>query len=140
MLRVLIQHQRIRSADKHIKQFRFIWDGLPLQPPVGVSYCCVRVLRLATLSAKLGELLTSSPLTHQRAGEDLHAMRRNAPAARFEGQNCDDESPATGVGARSFFLMAQPIFAFVGRLVMKFYCDSGMTTATLSTDNFTRGA
>jgi len=34
--------QRIDTLDEHIKQFRFIWDGMPLQPQVGVSYCLVR--------------------------------------------------------------------------------------------------
>lgn len=34
--------QRIKTLDEHIKQFRFVWDGMPLQPQVGVSYCYVR--------------------------------------------------------------------------------------------------
>lgn len=34
--------QRIETLDEHIKQFRFVWDGMPLQPQVGVSYCYVR--------------------------------------------------------------------------------------------------
>ncbi|AEN65929.1 diguanylate cyclase/phosphodiesterase [Enterobacter soli] len=34
--------QRIDTLDEHIKQFRFVWDGMPLQPQVGVSYCLVR--------------------------------------------------------------------------------------------------
>lgn len=34
--------QRIEALDEHIKQFRFIWDGMPLQPQVGISYCYVR--------------------------------------------------------------------------------------------------
>ena len=27
--------QRIETPDEHIKQFRFVWDGMPLQPQVG---------------------------------------------------------------------------------------------------------
>lgn len=34
--------QRIETLDEHIKQFRFVWDGMSLQPQVGVSYCYVR--------------------------------------------------------------------------------------------------
>ncbi|MCK6730280.1 EAL domain-containing protein [Enterobacter bugandensis] len=34
--------QRIETLDEHIKQFRFVWDGMPLQSQVGVSYCYVR--------------------------------------------------------------------------------------------------
>lgn len=36
-------HQsRIEGLDEHIKGFRFVWDGMPLQPQVGISYCYVR--------------------------------------------------------------------------------------------------
>lgn len=68
--------QRIEALDKHIKQFRFIWDGLPLQPPVGVSYCCVRS-PVSHLYLLLGELSTSSDLSlTTNAPEDL--QRRGA--------------------------------------------------------------
>lgn len=56
-------HQsRIDELDLHIKRFRFIWDGMPLQPPVGVSYCYVRspVVHLYLL---LGELSTIADLS-----------------------------------------------------------------------------
>ncbi|MGS8690913.1 sensor domain-containing phosphodiesterase, partial [Salmonella enterica subsp. enterica serovar Infantis] len=43
-------------------QFRFIWAGLPLQPPVGVSYCCVRS-PVSHLYLLVGELSTSSDLS-----------------------------------------------------------------------------
>ncbi len=66
----------------------------------------LRVLRLATfIFFLLGELSTSSDLfvNDQRAG-DFTAARRNANLQRdFEGQNCDDESPATGVGVNDHF-------------------------------------
>lgn len=56
-------HQsRIEELDQHIKRFRFIWDGMPLQPQVGVSYCYVRspVVHLYLL---LGELSTIADLS-----------------------------------------------------------------------------
>lgn len=34
--------QRIETLDEHIKQFVFVWDGMPVQPQVGISYCYVR--------------------------------------------------------------------------------------------------
>lgn len=34
--------ERIVALDERIKLFRFIWDGMPLQPQVGISYCYVR--------------------------------------------------------------------------------------------------
>ena len=56
-------HQlRIEELDQHIKRFRFYWDGMPLQPQVGVSYCYVRspVVHLYLL---LGELSTVADLS-----------------------------------------------------------------------------
>lgn len=56
-------HQsRIDELDLHIKRFRFLWDGMPLQPQVGVSYCYVRspVVHLYLL---LGELSTIADLS-----------------------------------------------------------------------------
>lgn len=37
--------ERIEALDRHIKQFRFIWDGMLLQPQVGISFA-VSVLLL----------------------------------------------------------------------------------------------
>ena len=53
---------RIDQIDQHIKRFRFYWDGMPLQPQVGVSYCYVRspVVHLYLL---LGELSTIADLS-----------------------------------------------------------------------------
>ncbi len=34
--------ERITALDSHLKQFRFFWDGMPMQPQIGVSYCYVR--------------------------------------------------------------------------------------------------
>jgi hypothetical protein len=58
--------QRIEALDEHIKQFRFVWDGMPLQPQVGVSYCYVRspVNHLYLVLGELGWWPTCrSPLT-----------------------------------------------------------------------------
>lgn len=53
---------RIEELDQQIKRFRFYWDGMPLQPQVGVSYCYVRspVVHLYLL---LGELSTIADLS-----------------------------------------------------------------------------
>lgn len=56
-------HQsRMDELDQHIKRFRFYWDGMPLQPQVGVSYCYVTspVVHLYLL---LGELSTIADLS-----------------------------------------------------------------------------
>lgn len=56
-------HQlRIDELDAHIKQFRFIWDGVPLQPQVGLSYCYVRS-PVKHLYLLLGEMSTIADLS-----------------------------------------------------------------------------
>ena len=54
--------QRIEALDEHIKQFRFVWDGMPLQPQVGVSYCYVRS-PVNHLYLVLGELAVVADLS-----------------------------------------------------------------------------
>jgi len=73
--------QRIETLDEHIKQFRFIWDGMPLQPQVGVSYCYVRspVNHLYLVLGELGEiadlsLSTNHPENLQQRGA-VHLQR-----------------------------------------------------------------
>jgi FOG: EAL domain len=72
---------RIDTLDEHIKQFRFIWDGMPLQPQVGVSYCFVRspVNHLYLVLGELGviadlSLSTNHPENLQQRGA-LHLQR-----------------------------------------------------------------
>ncbi|MDY1035950.1 bifunctional diguanylate cyclase/phosphodiesterase [Lelliottia sp. CFBP8978] len=66
---------RIEALDERIKEFRFIWDGMPLQPLVGISYCCVRspVNHLYLLLGELSiiadlSLLTNHPENLQQRG------------------------------------------------------------------------
>lgn len=49
--------QRIALLDERLKEFRFVWDGMPLQPKVGLSYCYVRA-PVSHLPMLLGELST----------------------------------------------------------------------------------
>ncbi|EKC2982873.1 sensor domain-containing phosphodiesterase, partial [Salmonella enterica] len=106
--------QRIEALDKHIKQFRFIWDGLPLQPPVGVSYCCVRS-PVSHLYLLLGELSTSSDLSlTTNAPEDL--QRRGAMHLQrdLKGRIAMMNRLQQALEHDHFFLMAQPIFGVRG--------------------------
>ena len=60
-------HQsRIDELDLHIKRFRFLWDGMPLQPQVGVSYCYVRspVVHLYLLLGELSIIANLSLSSH----------------------------------------------------------------------------
>jgi len=72
---------RIEELDKKIKEFRFIWDGMPLQPQVGMSYCCVRspVNHLYLLLGELSiiadlSLSTNHPENLQQRGA-MHLQR-----------------------------------------------------------------
>lgn len=106
--------QRIEALDKHIKQFRFIWDGLPLQPPVGVSYCCVRS-PVSHLYLLLGELGTSSDLSlTTNAPEDL--QRRGAVHLQrdLKGRVAMMNRLQQALEHDHFFLMAQPISGVCG--------------------------
>jgi len=73
--------QRIDTLDEHIKQFRFVWDGMPLQPQVGLSYCYVRspVNHLYLVLGELGviadlSLSTNHPENLQQRGA-VHLQR-----------------------------------------------------------------
>lgn len=53
---------RIEELDARIKQFRFIWDDMHLQPPVGISYCYVRS-PVKHLYLLLGEMITTADIS-----------------------------------------------------------------------------
>jgi len=59
---------KIETLYQRARQFRFIWNGLPLQPQIGMSYCSVRH-PVSHLYLLLGELSTiaESSLTTFRA-------------------------------------------------------------------------
>ncbi|MEF3089783.1 EAL domain-containing protein [Raoultella scottii] len=70
-------HQaRIETLDKHLKQFRFVWDGMPLQPAVGLSYCSVRS-PVKHLYLLLGELNTIADMS-LTSGHPENMQRRGA--------------------------------------------------------------
>ena len=101
--------QRIDTLDEHIKQFRFLWDGMPLQPQVGVSYCYVRspVNRLYVVLGELGivadlSLSTNHPENLQQRGA-VHLQRslKDKVAMMSRLQSALDKN--------AFTLMVQPV-------------------------------
>lgn len=54
--------ERIDALDKRVRQFRFMWDGMPLQPQVGISYSFVRS-PVTHLHLLLGEMSTMADLS-----------------------------------------------------------------------------
>ncbi|MFK3661573.1 EAL domain-containing protein [Scandinavium sp. NPDC088450] len=105
---------RIQAIDERIKKFRFVWDGMPLQPNVGVSYCHVRspVMQLPMLLGELStianlSLVTGSPesLQHRNA---MHLQQR----LRDKVMMMNHLQLALEHG--KFQLMAQPIVGIRG--------------------------
>ncbi|MEG1533798.1 MAG: cyclic diguanylate phosphodiesterase, partial [Citrobacter sp.] len=123
--------ERIEALDRHIKQFRFIWDGMPLQPQVGISFCYVRspvnhiYLLLGELStiAELS-LATNAPENLQRRGV-MHLQRdlkdKVAMMNRLQ----------LALEHHRFFLMAQPISGVRGdvyhEILLRLEGDDGET-------------
>ncbi|MBJ3589649.1 sensor domain-containing phosphodiesterase [Salmonella enterica subsp. enterica serovar Saintpaul] len=125
--------QRIEALDKHIKQFRFIWDGMTLQPQVGVSYCYVRspVSHIYLLLGELStiadlSLATNAPENLQRRGA-MHLQRdlKDKVAMMNRLQQALEHD--------HFFLMAQPIFGVRGdayhEILLRLKGEEGETIA-----------
>ena len=102
--------QRIETLDEHIKQFRFVWDGMPLQPQVGVSYCYVRspVNHLYLVLGELGvvadlSLSSNHPENLQQRGA-VHLQRslRDKVAMMSRLQRALDNN--------EFTLLVQPVY------------------------------
>lgn len=106
--------QRIEALDEHIKQFRFVWDGMQLQPQVGVSYCYVRspVNHLYLVLGELGvvadlSLSSNHPENLQQRGA-VHLQRnlkdKVAMMSRLQKALDNDE----------FALLVQPVCGMRG--------------------------
>jgi EAL domain-containing protein (putative c-di-GMP-specific phosphodiesterase class I) len=102
-------HEHIETLDQRVKQFRFMWDGMPMQPQVGISYCYIRqpvrhiYFLLGELSAMADlSLSTSKPESLQQQGPN-HVQNgvRNKVAMMNRLQLAIDSG--------SFLLMAQRI-------------------------------
>ncbi|MEH0884172.1 EAL domain-containing protein [Enterobacter sp. UNJFSC 003] len=101
--------QRIDTLDAHIKHFRFVWDGMTLQPQVGVSYCYVRspVNHLYLVLGELGiiadlSISTDHPENLQQRGA-LHLQRslKEKVSMMSRLQNALEQD--------AFTLMVQPV-------------------------------
>lgn len=101
--------QRIEMLDEHIKQFRFVWDGMTFQPQVGVSYCYVRspVNHIYLLLGELStiaehSIMTNKPENLERRGAmNLQRNLKDKVAMMNRLQQALDND--------RFCLMAQPI-------------------------------
>lgn len=106
--------ERITALDSHLKQFRFFWDGMPMQPQIGVSYCYVRspVNHIYLLLGELNtvvelSIVTNAPENMQRRGAMyLQRELKDKVAMMNRLQRALEHN--------HFFLMAQPITGMRG--------------------------
>lgn len=106
--------ERITALDSHLKQFRFFWDGMPMQPQIGVSYCYVRspVNHIYLLLGELNtvaelSIVTNAPENMQRRGAMyLQRELKDKVAMMNRLQQALEHN--------HFFLMAQPITGMRG--------------------------
>lgn len=103
-------HQtRIEALDARIKQFRFIWDEMPLQPQVGLSYCYVRS-PVQHLYLLLGEMSTIADLSLATNHPENLQNRGAANLQRSLKSKVDMMNRLQlALEENHFILMAQPI-------------------------------
>ncbi|WP_024553597.1 EAL domain-containing protein [Franconibacter helveticus 513] len=113
-LRTESHPERIDRLAQHIKQFRFMWDGMPLQPQVGISYSFVRS-PVTHLHLLLGEMSTMADLSltsnrpesmQDRGANHVQQAVKSKVEMLNQLQNALDNN--------QFVLMAQPIAGMRG--------------------------
>ena len=105
---------RVESLYEHIQQFRYYWNGMPLQPQVGMSYCYIHS-PIAHLPLMLGELSTVGELSLvSKRPENL--QRRGAQYAQQELKDKIAMMVRVQQALENdrFCLMAQPIVGIRG--------------------------
>ncbi len=106
--------ERIDDLYAHLKLFRYSWNGMPLQPQIGVSYCYIQS-PVAHLSLMLGELNTVAELSlvtdraenlQRRGAQHLQQELKDKIAMMVRVQQALEND--------RFRLMAQPIVGIRG--------------------------
>ena len=106
--------QHIARVDARVKQFRYIWNGMPLQPQVGMSYCYIHspVSHLSLLLGELSTIADLSLISHQpenlqrRGALHLQQELKDKVAMMLRVQQALEND--------RFCLMAQPIVSIRG--------------------------
>lgn len=120
---------RIQELDKHVKKFRFVWDGMPLQPQVGISYCYVRS-PVAHLYLLLGELSTVADLSLATNHPEILQHRGAANLQRGLKDKVEMMNRLQqALEENRFTLMAQPIAGVRGdhyhEILLRMMGDNG---------------
>lgn len=103
------QKEHIEALDEQIRQFRFSWDGMPLQLQVGVSYSYVRapVAHHHLLLGELGTMADHSAQTCRPESLQLYGARHVQNAVKNKVDMMNQLQQA--LDNEGFLLLAQPI-------------------------------
>lgn len=102
-------HERIELLDQHVKQFRFMWDGMPMQPQVGISYCYIRQ-PVSHIYFLLGELSTMADLSLSTSKpESLQQQGPNHVQNAVRNKVAMMNRLQVAIDSGNFVLMAQRI-------------------------------
>jgi len=104
---------RLAQLQQHLHDFRLIWNGLPVHPNIGLSYCVVHppVQHLPILLGELSgiaeiSLTTGVPESNRNNHNQVHEIIKTKVVLLHNIQRALDEN--------SFILMAQPIVGVRG--------------------------
>ena len=106
--------ERINVLYERIKQFRYIWNGMPLQPQIGMSYCYTHS-PIEHVSLMLGELCTTAELslaTHRP--ENLQRRRAQYLQKEVKDKIAMMVRVHQALENDRFYLLAQPIMGVRG--------------------------
>lgn len=99
----------VEVIEQRIRQFRYLWDGMPIQPQVGISYCYIRH-PVAHHPLLLGELSTMAEFSLSSSRPErlqLYSSRHAQNAIRHKVAMMNSLQRALDIGA--FELQAQRV-------------------------------
>lgn len=108
-LRTESHPERIEALAQHIRRFRFMWDGMPLQPQVGISYSFVRmpVTHLHLLLGEMSTMADMSLVTNRPESMQDRGANHVQKAVKHKVEMFNQLQHA--LDNNEFILMAQPI-------------------------------
>jgi EAL domain-containing protein (putative c-di-GMP-specific phosphodiesterase class I) len=105
----VLSQDRIGAIYQRARQFRFVWNGLPIQPQIGVGYCYVRH-PVSHLYLLLGELSTIAESSLNTFRPEILQTQGSSPVQNDVKYKVDMMNRLQyALDNGRFVLMAQPI-------------------------------
>ncbi|PKH21938.1 hypothetical protein CIG19_14635 [Enterobacterales bacterium CwR94] len=103
------QDNRVEAIEARLRQYRLMWNGLPLHPRIGISYCTVKQ-PISHLYELLGELSEIAELSLQSGRAESLQLRSAMPVQRSVENKLALLNEIQGaLAGEGFVLMAQKI-------------------------------